>query len=53
MKTEKKKPEHYVNNKEFTAAVVAHNISVKEAKAAGEVPPVSYTHLTLPTTPYV
>ena len=29
MKTEKKKPEHYVNNKEFTAAVVAHNISVK------------------------
>jgi|TARA_B110000977_G_scaffold126454_1_gene161712 hypothetical protein len=39
MKTEKKKPEHYVNNKEFTAAVVAHNISVKEAKAVGEVPP--------------
>ena len=37
--TEKKKPEHYVNNKEFTAAITAHNIAVKEAVKAGKEPP--------------
>lgn len=39
MKTEKKKPEHYVNNKDFTAAVVEHNLSVKDAVAKGKTPP--------------
>ena len=32
------KKEHYVNNKEFTAAVAAYNASVKEAKAEGKEP---------------
>jgi len=33
MKIEKKKPEHYVNNKEFTAAVAEYAGLIKEAKA--------------------
>ena len=35
----KRNQEHYVNNKEFTQAVVAFNASVKEAEAKGETPP--------------
>ena len=33
------KPEHYVNNKEFTAAIAEHNQAVKDAIAKGEEPP--------------
>ena len=33
MKIEKKKPEHYVNNKEFTAAVAEYAGLIREAKA--------------------
>ena len=32
MKTEKKKPEHYVNNKEFTAAVAEYVVLLKASK---------------------
>ena len=39
MKTEKKKPEHYVNNKDFTAAVAEYVTQIKEAKEAGKTPP--------------
>ena len=39
MKTEKKKPEHYVNNKDFTAAVAEYVIQIKEAESAGKTPP--------------
>lgn len=39
MKTEKKKPEHYVNNKDFTAAVAEYVIEINKAKDAGETPP--------------
>ena len=35
----KSKPEHYVNNKEFTAAIAEHNTLVKDAIARGEEPP--------------
>jgi len=35
----KKKPEHYVNNKEFTEAVANFNEAVKLAKDKGEEPP--------------
>ena len=35
----KAKPEHYVNNKEFTAAISEHNIAVKDAVAKGIEPP--------------
>ena len=35
----KKKPEHYVNNKEFTAAITEHNIAVKKAVKDGVEPP--------------
>ena len=38
-KRTKAKPEHYVNNKEFTAAIAEHNRAVKEAVAKGEEPP--------------
>ena len=30
-KRTKAKPEHYVNNKEFTAAIAEHNQAVKDA----------------------
>jgi len=36
---QKKKPEHYVNNKEFTAAITEHNIAVKQAIKDGVEPP--------------
>tara|TARA_X000000368_G_scaffold418769_1_gene419881 strand:+ start:1669 stop:2247 length:579 start_codon:yes stop_codon:yes gene_type:complete len=39
MKTEKKKPEHYVNNKDFTAAVAEYVIEINKAKDAGKTPP--------------
>tara|TARA_B100000902_G_scaffold166067_1_gene160945 strand:- start:390 stop:965 length:576 start_codon:yes stop_codon:yes gene_type:complete len=39
MKTEKKKPEHYVNNKDFTAAVAEYVIEINKAKEAGKTPP--------------
>jgi len=39
MKTEKKKPEHYVNNKDFTAAVAEYVVQIKEAKEADKTPP--------------
>ena len=35
----KAKPEHYVNNKEFTAAISEHNIACKKAVAEGTEPP--------------
>ena len=35
----KAKPEHYVNNKEFTAAIATHNQAVKDAVAKGKEPP--------------
>ena len=37
--TEKKKPEHYVNNKEFTNAVAEYNQAVVLANEKGETPP--------------
>ena len=39
MKTEKKKPEHYVNNKDFTAAVAEYVIQINKAKEADKTPP--------------
>ena len=39
MKTEKKKPEHYVNNKDFTAAVAEYVVEIKAAKEAEKTPP--------------
>ena len=39
MKTEKKKPEHYVNNKDFTAAVAEYVVQIKAAKEADKTPP--------------
>ena len=39
MKIEKKKPEHYVNNKDFTAAVAEYVIEINKAKDAGKTPP--------------
>lgn len=39
MKTEKKKPEHYVNNKDFTAAVADYVAQIKESKEADKTPP--------------
>jgi len=38
-KRTKAKPEHYVNNKEFTAAIAEHNQAVKDAVAKGVEPP--------------
>ena len=38
-KRTKAKPEHYVNNKEFTAAIAEHNRAVKDAIAKGKEPP--------------
>ena len=35
----KKQSEHYVNNKEFTAAVAEHNAAVKLAEEEGRTPP--------------
>ena len=35
----KAKPEHYVNNKEFTAAISEHNYAVKQAIKDGKEPP--------------
>ena len=35
----KAKPEHYVNNKEFTAAISEHDRAVKQALADGKEPP--------------
>ena len=35
----KAKPEHYVNNKEFTAAIAEHNYAVKQAIKDGKEPP--------------
>jgi len=37
--TDKKQAEHYVNNKEFTAAVAEYNASVKLAESQGKTPP--------------
>ena len=39
MKIEKKKPEHYVNNKDFTAAVAEYVVKIKAAKEAEKTPP--------------
>ena len=39
MKTEKKKPEHYANNKDFTAAVAEYVIQINKAKEADKTPP--------------
>jgi hypothetical protein len=39
MKIEKKKPEHYVNNKDFTAAVAEYVVEIKAAKEAEKTPP--------------
>lgn len=39
MKTEKKKPEHYVNNKDFTAAVAEYVAEINKAKEADKTPP--------------
>jgi hypothetical protein len=39
MKIEKKKPEHYVNNKDFTAAVAEYVVEINKAKDAGKTPP--------------
>mgnify|MGYP000134804103 CR=1 FL=1 len=45
MAKSKRKPEHYVNNKEFTAAVSEYAAQVKEAEAKGEEPPVIPTYI--------
>tara|TARA_Y100000004_G_scaffold194523_1_gene259350 strand:+ start:2457 stop:3029 length:573 start_codon:yes stop_codon:yes gene_type:complete len=37
--TDKKQAEHYVNNKEFTAAVAEYNAAVKLAESQGKTPP--------------
>lgn len=39
MAEKKKKPEHYVNNKEFYAAMVEYKIACRKAEAAGEIQP--------------
>jgi hypothetical protein len=39
MPVEKRSPRHYVNNKEFSEAVVQHVKAVNEADAAGDEPP--------------
>ena len=36
---QKAKPEHYVNNKEFTAAITEHNLAVRKAVKDGKEPP--------------
>ena len=36
---QKAKPEHYVNNKEFTAAITEHNLAVRKAIKDGKEPP--------------
>ena len=52
---QEKKKIHYVNNKEFLAAIVKRKQALKEAEESGVYDPetgvgtVSYTHLTLPT----
>ena len=38
-KREKKKPIHYVNNKEFLEAIVVRKVELADAEAAGEDPP--------------
>ena len=60
MATDKKKV-HYVDNKQFLAAIVERKEQIREAESVGEPKPqisnylgeciltVSYTHLTLPT----
>ena len=40
----KRKPQHYVNNKEFSQAVVDYVERVNEAEAAGEEVPIEQTH---------
>ena len=35
----KKKPEHYVNNKEFYAAMVEYKIACRKAEAEGQIQP--------------
>ena len=37
--TDKKQAEHYVNNKEFTAAVAEYNSAYKQAIDEGKTPP--------------
>ena len=57
MATRRKRSEHYVNNKEFLAALEVYIAQVNRAKLNDKEPPqipryigaVSYTHLTLPT----
>ena len=49
----RKRSEHYVNNKEFLYAIVQYKADVKEAEEKGDPKPVSYTHLTLPTSDLV
>jgi len=39
MPVEKRSPHHYVNNKDFSEAVVQHVKAVNEADAAGDTPP--------------
>ena len=40
-----KQNEHYVNNKEFTAAVAEHNEKVKLAESKGKTPPQMYNYI--------
>ena len=50
----RKRSEHYVNNKEFLAALIKYREDVEIAQIQNKPKPViprsvSYTHLTLPT----
>jgi hypothetical protein len=45
MAKSKRKPEHYVNNRDFTEAVSVYARQVKEAEAKGEEPPVIPTYI--------
>ena len=49
----RKRSEHYVNNKEFLAALIKYREDVEIAQIQNKPKPVSYTHLTLPTTVFV
>ena len=64
----KRRKNNFIDNKEFYAALVAYRKQCQQAEESGEKAPiipryigkcfldiaaVSYTHLTLPTTPYV
>mgnify|MGYP003311656977 CR=1 FL=1 len=47
------KSEHYVNNKEFLAALIKYREDREIAQIQDKPRPVSYTHLTLPTSDLV